>query len=903
VKWWEVPVAKDQKNLPVEAFGVGAGVQQDENGDVKIDPLMAGAGILGVGFLKGKSGAVEKYVAEQLAKRRLARGGEGELSKAKSFLSDVKTKLVDFTAPIEDVLDSATKKAGIKIAPSEDIHNQIDRVLRAPTLAGQFAKDNGIVDIIREVDNIDNLDQYLIAKHAIELEKMGITTGRDLTRDKELIASFASKYETFAEKVRGYSSALLDQSVKTGLISKDLATELRARYPDYVPFQRVFSEIEKTQNFGTGAVASLSSQSVVKSIEGSSREIESPIESLLAKTNDVFKQGEKNVAGKLLASYEKLPGNPFQLKELQAGESAPHTISYLDNGVKRTFETTPEVANAAKSLNVQQLNVLGRIFAFPVRVARLGLTGINLPFVAANLAKDQVSAFINTDHALRTSIANPPVFLKALFNAVSHGKMYDEWIRAGGGGTSFDISRNQVESTVKNIRAGKNIGTRIAYTVTHPSELLRALENIVGRSEELTRIQQYGGTKQALLAKGMDTANAVSGAARQSRDATVNFARRGEWGTVLNSAFLYLNASIQGTRTLLRNLKNKPVATSAKIAMSSMLPVAYATTWNLSDPERKKAYEDISDYEKENNLIIIPPNPTKDEQGRWNVIKIPLSQEINNLVGLARRPIEQMHGMDPVGFGDFAKALIGTVSPIAPTKGAVLSTIVPQAIKPTVEAVTNTNLFTGHHPITMGLQNLPTNRQVKPYTSGTARQIGDKIGVSPIKVEEWIKATFGGVGSQALNAVDKALASQGVIPKEQIGGQDLLDAISARFSKARGGEVANKQYEADQAQAQKKSEDKALFKQETYDKVRELIKHGDSSGAQKIVDSLSKEDYKTYIDIRGGERAKRTETLRSYLKTDPKKAVEYLRSQLPEEQQRLIKLLTDEEYALYEKGK
>lgn len=804
----------------------------------------------------------ETYVKEQVAKREGAKtaGNPGIIGKAKSFLADTKAKLVDFTSPIEDTLAAAQKKSKFSLLPTDDIHNQIDRVLRSPTLAGQFAKDNGLIDVIKKTDNPDNLDQYLIAKHAIELNKQGITTGRDLTKDQALVTSFAPQYEVEAQKVSQYSKNLLDYSVKTGLISKELADGLKAKYPDYVPFNRVFSEEEISNRSGNKAVASLSKQTAVQNIKGSEREVESPMQSLLAKTNDVFTQGEKNQAAKLLASYEKLPENPFDLKELKPDEHADHTISFFDKGEKRTFSTTKDIAEAAKALNVQQMNILGKMFALPTRVARIGITGINLPFIGANLVKDQITGFINSDKALQTSLANPVNFVKSLFSAVSHNELYEEMVRAGGAGTSFDISRNQVPQTFEQIRASRSIPTRIKYTVLHPGQLLKAVENIVGRSEEATRIQQYRGTKEALLKQGLNKEDAIVGGARQARDATVNFARRGEYGTVLNSAFLYLNAGIQGTRTLLRGLKDRPLQTASKIAVSAMFPVAVATAWNLSDPDRKKAYEDIPEYEKENNIIIIPPHPTQDENGKWNVIKVPLSQEINNIVSLARKPIEQAHGLDPVKFGDFASALLGTVSPIAPTKGAILSTLTPQALKPTIEGATNTNLFTGYPQVSDSLSKLSPEKQIKKDTSPVAIKLGQQLGVSPIKIDAFIKETFGGVGSQLT------------------GQQNVLDAVVARFGKAAGGAAENKAdnevsglltKQADKsAELKTKAEAKyqefkALPKEQAASAFNALIK-SDPTLAQKVADvaeneklGLSYEDKLVrQLQVDNGERAK-----------------------------------------------
>jgi hypothetical protein len=128
----------------------------------------------------------DAYVREQVAAREAARKAgspSGVLAKGRSFLADLKTKLVDSTAPIQDLLDATVKREKITLAPSRDIANSIDRVYRAPTMAGQFAKDNEIEAVIREVPDLDTLDQYLVAKHARTIEATGRATGRDLAAD------------------------------------------------------------------------------------------------------------------------------------------------------------------------------------------------------------------------------------------------------------------------------------------------------------------------------------------------------------------------------------------------------------------------------------------------------------------------------------------------------------------------------------------------------------------------------------------------------------------------------------------------------------------------------------------------------------------------------------------------
>ena len=907
----------------------------------------------------------QKYVQEQINKQNTARQVEntGLIGKTKNFIADVKRKLVDSTAPIEDILYQA-KKEGAVLKPSEDITNQIDRVYRTRTLAAQFAKDNGLVAAIQETPDTKLLDQYLIAKHSLEV---GTETGRNSAMDKKLVDELAPQYEETAQKVIQYGQKLLDYATESGLVSPETNALLKQKYPNYVPLNRIFSELEKASPVvGGSGVASLGKQTIVQRLKGSERAIQNPTESLLTKTLDAFNQGERNIAGRQLASYKDLPGNPFQITPLRTAENvkqridlfsqakelkpiqnlferltktrkgwqrsleseinklnqkglllslknkvsesptiqssvtqidkyakktvdigtdkflAPEltpttklnqkyaiptksefktiinnlvnlpsseilkvkkmiatrennlspildqiatmsdlaqgiksqrlgmidearllkdaeskglsTFSTLNGGIKEIYQTTPEIATAAKLLDKQQMGFIGKILTTPVRIARVGITGINIPFVGANIAKDQVTGIINSDHALQTSIlgGGGMNFLKSVWNAVGHGKEYDNWIRSAGGGTSFDISRQTPNATVGQIRRSGSVGGSIINALSNP---LRSVENVIARSEELTRLQQFTGTKNALLKQGMPLKEAEIAAAKASRENTVNFARSGDWGKALNSTFLYINAGIQGSRTLLRNLANRPLQTATKIGLTVMAPLAAVTAWNLSDPQRKAAYDDIRDSEKENNLVVIPPNPQKDpETGKWNVIKIPYSQEIANLTIPVRKGIEALQGYDAPGFMDVAKALLGTTTSLnVQSPNALIGQFTPQAVKMPIQSLMNKNLFTGADIVPQYLngqisKNLPPEMQVKNNTSGTARIIAKPLGVSPIKVEQAAYDLMGGVGSQVVNASDRLLSKVGVIPSDQIGGQSIMTGIKNRFTQSSGGQ-------------------------------------------------------------------------------------------------------------------
>lgn len=730
--------------------------------------------------------STQDYIKSMTKAQNAARKANS-MSLPNKVKSEVKTKLIDSLAPIEDTLNKNLKQNGVTLPTSLHITPQLDRALRARSIAGQYVKDNGLDKVIQNVRDTKAFDQYLIAKQTRDIRKNGIETGRNKAKDTQLIKDLAPTYERHAQAIKKYNNDLLDLTVNYGLTSKESAVALKKRYPSYVPTNKIFSDEEIPKPHSGGGKASISTQSVIKTLKGSKRQVESPLASILSKTNDVISEGERNRAAQLLASYKDLPGNPFNLRELGKDENigAKAVVSHFDNGKVRRFETTPEIAAAAKSLNKEQVGIIGSILRVPTRLLRLGATGVNAGFALANVAKDQVSALINSEHAI--SGLAPGVQKQALASAFNHNsKSYRELVREGAGGTSFDIARNEPLQSVARIRSQKNLGTTIAYTVTHPAELLRAVENTIGRSEEFTRAQQYFGNKNAALSEGMSAVDARAYGANAARNNTVNFARAGDYGAVLNSALPYLNAGIQGSRTLLRSIKNRPVETAAKIAILSTLPAATTTAWNLSDPKRKAAYDSISDYEKEGNMIIVPSDPQFNEKtGRWNVIKIPVSQEIANLNNIVRNGVETVAGENTTSAASILGNLIGTTTSLnAQTPRQVVGQFTPQALKPGIEGITNQNLFTGTQIVPDFQKNLPASQQSNQYTSGTAKTIGNLTGTSPEVIDNTIRTATGGAGQNAVNASDTALSALGIIKPGDVKGQGILDSVLNRFDSA-----------------------------------------------------------------------------------------------------------------------
>lgn len=750
--------------------------------------------------------SVQEYIKAQEEKQKAAAEAANPTTfqaKVSALQKKLKSGFVDSQAAIEDTLAGAEQKGGFNVVPSNDIRLQQANVRRSDQLATQFIHDNGLADVIKQAPDLGELNQYLIARHSADLQNQGVTTGRDTQMDGQLLHELGPTYEPLAKKVTDYSQKSLDYAVQSGLISPDTASYLKEKYPNYVPIDRIFTEGEQAlqrppSGTGKGAMASQGTQSVVRRLQGSEREISNPVETLLSRTQELFQQGERNKSAQMLASYKELPGNPFQLRELEQGEysGTKPTISVMENGEKKVYETTPEISEAAKNLNKQQLGLLGQILGGAVRVFKVGTTGLRPSFIVANLAKDQVTAAINSDHALNTSIANPLVFLKGFAAAIGKNDLFQEMQRAAGGGTSLDLYRTATKETVEQIRSKKDVSSNIMYTVTHPKALFRAAEEAVNVTEQMTRLNQYKGTKDALMAQGRTEKDATLLAAKAARENTVDFYKSGSYGQVLNSTIPYLNAGIQGSRTLVSTLRRDPVGAGAKLALTVFSPVMMATLWNISDPDRKAVYDDLQPYEKEGNMIIVTPGATKDSStGKYNIIKIPLSQEVANLASIVRRGIEGAQGGDPETVGEVASNLFQSGTSFGTNPRQLLSTVTPQVLKGPLEVAGNIDLFTGNKVIPDSLKDLPPEMQTKDSTPVLAKTIGSALGISPLVINKLTSDYFGGVGTDVLAE------------------KNPVTSIADRFNQASGGAIEDKNFNAIDKEVQSGAVTQAAAKQ------------------------------------------------------------------------------------------
>lgn len=474
-----------------------------------------------------------------------------------------------------------------------------------------------------------------------------------------------------------------------------------------------------------------------------------------------------------------------------------NTVSIFRNGAKEVYEVSPAIKEAMDNISPYHMNIVMRMLAAPGRTLRAGVTGLNPVFIARNLVKDQFGSAINSKHMLATH--NPKTFFQGLFNATadaagaSKNPIYQDFLKHYGDRTSYDLTRNvkDTKAVVNRIRGGKMVG--VGQTLKHP---VRALENVAAITEKSTRFQNYVGEYRKAINQGLTKEAASQKAALAAWQNSVDFARAGTWGRTINTVIPYWNPATQGVRQMGRTFKDHPVKSVFAGTTLVGLPLVASTAWNISNPDTQKIWDNIPEYEKDNNIILIPPGTKQNQDGSYDVIKVPLPPGYKDVFMPLRRAFEAFHRDKPQEATKMGQDLLQAISgPVqTQTKDQFKSSFLPQAVKPLMQQDSNKDYFTGKE-IVPGYINeatdangnpIPESKKAYPHNSGTAQIIGNLTNKSPIKVEKFIKDTAGTVGLNVLNAADTALASKGVIPKDNVGGQSIPGGFKKSFASTQG---------------------------------------------------------------------------------------------------------------------
>jgi hypothetical protein len=237
------------------------------------------------------------------------------------------------------------------------------------------------------------------------------------------------------------------------------------------------------------------------------------------------------------------------------------------------------------------------------------------------------------------------------------------------------------------------------------------------------------------------------------RDATIDFNRAGSLVRVLNHWIPFLNASVQGSATMLRSMfkKNINPLTNKRNRANTWMKLASISTalmalaeWNkLVDPTGE-LWADIKDRDKQNNFIILVSAKVDEAKLKELVASGMSAPEAERLlrasgdvipefikapkgeVGQLVNPLQRLiyEGYDSAK--DVYNEMLSLTSNISPIEfidedgnfstKKIISKLLPPLSKAGIEPATNTNLFFGSPIESAKLQKLPASQRFRAST-------------------------------------------------------------------------------------------------------------------------------------------------------------------------------------------
>lgn len=853
--------------------------------------------------------------------------------KVSSIWDKVVEKLQNNTNRIDKIVKD--KRAIV----SEDANPSLSRVLYSGRLQSKVeAVNKKITSVVQKTvkeskslgikytDMKQDINDYLHALHTPERNAVLGDGAAGMTNVEAEALMESLKAKPYYSKIKEISDELLDvnrqtldvlyaEGRKEGVIDKELYDTLTERYKNHVPLNRIF---EETGNIGDA----LSNRGFdvrgtgLRKAKGSAREVDDIMGNITSNLISAEQRIEKNIVDN--ATYDFVKNNP----DLGIGKIVTNPTSTTDPLLLQLRREGKEayvkfedraLADQFKGVGDEKLPPMLNFIGAFTRLYSGMSTRFNPEFFLSNKFRDIQEAMVyagseaNLGAKGALNIAKREAKLqneKAIYDFMAGkdtegAKLYKEMVSEGGttGGMALS-TRKDVKTNIESIEKLAQSKPRQAV-----NKIVESIDNLNEIFENSTRLSVYREAK----ARGLSNKEA----ARLAKESTVNFNRKGQWGSVINSLYMFSNASIQGSAKMIKAMKNPKVLGAVTAGVGSAVFITNKYNDDVDPDWREK----VNKFDRASNMVVVLKGGDKNE---FKYITIPVSY--------ALKPFKvAFDGAYDTKGVNTKKVLETTVASILDSYNPVGGTSLGSALIPTIADVPAeiglNQKWTGSKIHPDSNPDLPESRQyfdsLKDTTLGrfsialTKKLSDNNISeISPANMAYAIEQYGGGAGkfaSKTINTIDQAVGDKPVKLDEapfisrfykNIGG-DELESFRTNSSKDSGlikdirQEGAKKNFDTSQdvksyiteLKSFKTKEEKAAYLKdiakdnpEIIDKIFTQIETQSKDFTQKQYESLQ---------IKNGERAKFIATkLKSF--TTKKEKADFLKDLATR------KILTDE---------
>lgn len=729
----------------------------------------------------------------------------------KQSLDDLYTQWVDRYNPLTKASQKAKgvlKAQGAQLRPEYDPEYLVRRLTGAGGIADHRFKTE-LNPVLKQIEQANipkiDIDSYLASKRIAGFGKVGREIyGADPKKASQIVSALEQKYpgiNQIADQLYTYQNKGFKEMIDAGFISPEAAKTIQSQNPDYSPLYRVMDEMD--EYLGLPTRKTMQGTQPIQKIKGSTKQIDSPLESIIGNTFRQRAAIEKNRVAQSIVGLQNMADMGFK----KVAKSGNDTITIWNNGKKEFWSVGQDIADTAKGVNEESMNMVLKILQAPASLLRQGATGRNPEFMIPNVVRDQLDAGITSKYGYipfvdftRGLIELGKKDLNTVFGTKFNTELYDKWANSGAKIDLGELSgRKSISKLFNEKTAKKGLFSWLGDTL-----------DVLGRySEQPTRIGLF---KKAYQKTGNELL-----AAMESRDATVDFARMGSKMKVANSIIPFLNVGVQGFDKLIRAVKNQPGKVLFNMALYGATPAAAITAYNLAN--FKEEYSEIPEYEKESNFVLVKG---RNPEGTVDYVTIPKGNVLPIVTNPIQSFMEHVAGVDGKSFGEMATNLLSEVLPVLSTgstpKEVALKTIgsnLPQAIKPAAEGLLNKSFYKydpnkeqSKEIVPYYLQNKPPYQQTYEFTPQMYQKLGAAINASPLQLKNLMEGYLAGYTKipaqiveslynvsrgEAVSPNDKTILrrfikqtypSSGQKPKEEIKSPGFMERLTGKASAA-----------------------------------------------------------------------------------------------------------------------
>lgn len=601
----------------------------------------------------------------------------------------------------------------------------------------------------------EELDLFLYALHAPErnahIHSMDeeMTAGSGMTDDeaRRIIDAVnrdprRSVYTELQNSVREMIDERTQQMFEQGLIDEETFSGFQDNYRFYVPLKgQAKDEGGKPQ--GTGMGFNIKGKESISALGRKSR-AESPLLHAYLDTQRAITRGHKNEVGNaLLNLIEEAPNpelwsaytteGPLERKKGPDGKikmmpmSKEKMAALSDKPQSEWFATKrdgmsyyiklddPVLAMQMKNVGVDNGNRITQALGSVNRFLSMMATSANPEFLITNVTRDVQTALYNLaaesdvdDGKLKgidvkaltkNVLKDMPKALAGIRRALRENRTDTEWsqifddFRKAGAKTGY-FDMKDIETQSKDLQKLMKLQSK-GGLIKHGKAALKFIEDYNSAVENTIRLSVYKNAIDAGISRHQ--------AAVVAKNLTVNFNRKGQAGTWLNSLYLFANAGIQGTANFARAIgtfktvdgeRKLNLAQKAGIAMAGVgFSMALMNRFIAGEDDDGESYWDkVPEHVKERNFVLMLP-------GSKEYVTFPMPYGYNvfaNFGTAAESVISGGEVSDNAGF--LVKAVMGSFLPIGLSEGndaleTGVKTIMPQIGKPFIDLATNSNFF------------------------------------------------------------------------------------------------------------------------------------------------------------------------------------------------------------------